>query len=88
MTIDELNILEEATSMHQSSEWGMQAFQSLLPRVKNCIPFEYKGQGKLMMMMLILLYIVRTKRVGMYIILNVYMPSLGRNVNQLYINTG
>ena len=31
MTIDELNILEDATSMHQCAEWGMRAFQTSFP---------------------------------------------------------
>lgn len=86
MNINELNILEEATSMRQSAEWGMRAFQCSFPRVKDRIPFEYKGQRKLMMKLLILLYNLRTKKVGINQILNVYMPSLDRNVNELYIN--
>ena len=86
MTIDELNILEEATSMRQSAEWGMRAFQCSFLRAKEHIQFEYKGQRKLMMKLLILLYNLRTKKVGINQILNVYMPSLDRNVNELYIN--
>ena len=71
MIIDELNILEEATSMRQSAEWGMRAFQCSFPRVKDCIPFEYRGQRRLMMKLLILLYNLRTKKVGINQILNV-----------------
>ena len=86
MTIDELNILEEATSMRQCAEWGRRAFQSSFPRVKDRISFEYRGQWKLMMKLLILLYNLRTKRVGISQILNVYMPSPTENVNELYVN--
>jgi hypothetical protein len=87
MTIEELNILEEAPSMRQSAVWGMRAFQSSFPRVKDRISFEYRGQQKLMMKLLILKYNLRTKRVGINQILNVYMPSLRQNVNELFIHT-
>ena len=73
--------------MCQRAEWGMRAFQSSFPRVKDHISFEYRGQRKLMMKLLILLYNLRTKRVGINQILNVYLPSLRHNVNELYINT-
>ena len=29
-----------ATSMHQAAEWGMHAFQSMFPRVKDTIIYE------------------------------------------------
>ena len=35
MTLQEMNLAMEATSMHQSVEWGMQAFQASFPRVKD-----------------------------------------------------
>ena len=87
MTIEESSILEEVTSMHQSAEWGMQAFQSLFPRVVDRMSFEYRGQHKLMMKLLILLYNLRTKRVEINQILNVYMPSLRQYVKELFIYT-
>ena len=79
-----LAVKREATSMRQSAEWGMRAFQCSFPRVKDQIPFESKGQHKLMMKLLILLYNVRTKQVGINQILNVYMPSLIVDVNEIY----
>ncbi len=70
MTLEQMNLAVEATSMQQSAEWGMRAFQASFPRVKDRIEFEEIGQRKLI--------------VGINQILNVYMPSLNVNVNELY----
>jgi hypothetical protein len=86
MTLDEIEVARNATSMHQSSEWGMRAFQASFPRIKDCITIEYRGQRKLMMKLMVHLYNLRTRKVGINQILNVYMPALDEDVNQLYIN--
>ena len=86
MSIDEICIAKEATSMRQSSEWGMRAFQSSFPRIKDRIALEYRGQQKLTMKLLILLYNLRARKVGINQILNVYMPHLNENVNGIYIH--
>ena len=44
MTLDELAIQREATSMRQSAEWGMRSFQSSFPRIKDRIPFKERGE--------------------------------------------
>ena len=44
MTLDEIEVARDATSMHQSSEWGMRAFQASCPHIKVCITIEYRGQ--------------------------------------------
>jgi hypothetical protein len=86
MTLDDIEVARDATSMRQSSEWGMRAFQSSFPRIKDRITIEYRGQRKLMMKLMIHLYNLRTRKVGINEILNVYMPALDEDVNQLYIN--
>ncbi len=86
MSIDDIRTAKEATSMRQSSEWGMRAFQSSFPRIKDRIALEYRGQRKLTMKFLILLYNLRARKVGINQILNVYMPSLNENVNGIYIH--
>ena len=84
MTPNEIMIAREATSMRQSAEWGMRAFQASFPRVKDRIPFENKGQRKLMVKMMLLLYNLQARRVGINQILNVYMSSLIQDVNEIY----
>ena len=85
MTIDEMEIVKNATSMRQSSEWGMRAFQASFSRIKDRISLEFRGECKLMMKLMILIYYLRTRRVGIEQILNVYIPSWSEDVNQLYI---
>ena len=84
MTVEQMNLAAEATSMWQSAEWGMRAFQASFPRVKDRIEFESIGQRKLMMKVMILLFNLHARRVGINQILNIYMPSLNVNVNELY----
>ena len=86
MTIDEIEVARDATSMRQSSEWGVRAFQASFPCIKDRIAIEYRGQRKLMMRLMIHLYNLRTRKVGINQILNVYMSALDEDVNQLYIN--
>ena len=84
MTLEEINLAAEATSMSQSAEWGMRTFQSSFPRVKDWIEFKLIGQQKQMMKLMILLFNLRARRVGINQILNVYMPVLIMDVNEIY----
>ena len=84
MTLEEMNLAVEATSLCQAAEWGMHAFQSSFPRVKDRIEFESIGQQKQMMKLMILLFNLRSRRVGINQILNVYMPSLIVDVNEMF----
>ena len=52
-TIDEIDVASDATSMPQSSEWGVWAFQASFPHFKDCITIEYRGQSKLMMKLMV-----------------------------------
>ncbi len=56
ITLVEIELAKDATSMRQSLEWGMRAFQSSFPRIKDRITIEYRGQRKVMMKVMIHLY--------------------------------
>ncbi len=84
MTSEEMNLATEAMSMRQSVEGGMQAFPASFPRVKDHIEFKSIGQQKLMMKVMIPLFNLGARRVGINQILNVYMPSLNVNFDELY----
>jgi len=84
MSSTNAQLIKEATSMRQSAEWGMRAFQSSFPRVKDRFPFDQRGERKVLMKMLILLYNLRARKVGINQIKNVYMSSLDQDVNELY----
>ena len=75
----------EATSLRQSAEWGMRALQSSFPRLKDRLIYEETGERKIILKMLVLLFNVRSRRVGINQILNTYMPALERNANEEFI---
>ena len=72
--------------MRQSAKWGMGSFQASFSRLRDHIDYEFFGVRRIMIEMMILLYNLCTRWVGINQIRNVYMPSLGQNVNLLYYN--
>lgn len=74
-------ILAQATAMCQSSEWGMRAFQSSFPRLKDRMRWEEYGKRKHFMKMMILLFHYRSNMVGINQILNFYRVHLDRDAN-------
>ena len=88
MTDDPNDIIvnREATSMRQSAEWGMRALQSSFPRLKDRFIYEEHGERKVIMKMMLMLYNLRARKVGINQILNTYMPHLNRDTNEAYIN--
>jgi hypothetical protein len=52
----ECGIARDATSVRQSVEWGMRAFQSSMPCLKDCMKFETPGERRATLTMMILLY--------------------------------
>ena len=58
------HMAQDATSMRQSAEWGMQAFQSSMQHIKDRTKFETRGEHKVTLSMMILLYNYQAKTVG------------------------
>ena len=52
----EVTINAEVTSMRQSAEWGMRAVQSSFPRLKKRFVYEERGEGRIILKMMILLF--------------------------------
>ena len=71
--------------MRQSVEWGMRAIQSSFPRLKDRFTYEENGERKLILKMIILLYNLRARKVGINQIKNTYMPALNVNANHVYL---
>lgn len=78
----EAAVNREATAMRQSAEWGMRALQSSFPRLKDRITYEETGERKIILKMMVLLFNLRSRRVGINQILNTYMPALEQNANE------
>ena len=52
----ERGVARDATSMRQCAEWGMRAFQSSMPCIKDRMKFETRGERKVTLIMMILLF--------------------------------
>ena len=78
-SIREHQINTQATSVRQSAEWGMRAFQGSFPRIKDRMIYEERGERKLILKFVVLLYNYRARKVGLNQILNTYMPELSKD---------
>jgi hypothetical protein len=77
----ERGMARDATSMRQSAEWGMRAFQSSMPRLKDCMIFETRGERRVTLTMMILLYNLRARAVGINQLKSVYTAPLNCDAN-------
>jgi hypothetical protein len=73
----------QATSMRQSSEWGMRALQSSFPRMCDRLAFEQKGERRIALKMMVYLYNLRARMVGINQIKNFFQPALNRDARNL-----
>ena len=81
--MEQAAINREATSLLQTAEWGMRALQSSFPRLKDRIRYEESGERRVILKLMVLLFNLRSRRVGINQILNTYyMHSLERDANQ------
>ena len=51
-----IQINRATTSMRQAAEWGMRSLQSSFPRLGDRLVYEERGERRIMMKMMILLY--------------------------------
>jgi hypothetical protein len=75
----------EATAVRQMSEWGMRGFQSSFSCLKEQIRYEARGERKITLTLVTLLYNYRVAKVGQNQIRSVYMPYLDRNVEHIFM---
>jgi hypothetical protein len=73
----------QATLARQTAEWGMQIFQMSFPWVKDRFVYEERGERRICLKMLLLLYNMRARMVGINQIRNTFMKHLlMRNANE------
>ena len=73
--------------MRQSAERGMRAFQSSMPRIKDRMKFEERGERKVTLTVMILLYNLQAWMVGINQLQSFYVGALYPDANvELYIN--
>jgi hypothetical protein len=76
------HINKDATSVRQLAEWGMRGLQGSFPRLKDRLPYEERGERKIILQMIVLLYNFRASTVGQNQIRSTFMPYLDRDANQ------
>jgi hypothetical protein len=76
----------QATSVRQMAEWGMRGLQGSFPRLTDKILYEERGERRIMLEMIVLLYNYRASTVGQNQIQSSFMPHLERTANQFAEN--
>jgi hypothetical protein len=69
----------EATSARQTAEWEMQMFQTSFPWMKDRFVYEERGEQRICLKMLMLLYNMHARMFGINQIRNTYMNRLARD---------
>jgi len=69
----------EASSLRQSSEWGMRGLQGSFPRIKDHFLYEENGERLPMLLCVVHLFNFRTRYVGLNQIRSVFLPLLEQN---------
>ena len=85
-TIEEACLMDEATSMRQSAEWGMKLYQAAYPRVKDRLKFHNPMRNYHLVLLTALITNYRTSKVGINQILNAYMPHLNNDATEYFGN--
>jgi hypothetical protein len=67
--------------MRQSAEWGMCGIQSSFSCLKGTFVYEETGEHRIMIKMMVLLYNLCARTVGINQIRNVFMSHLNVNAN-------
>jgi hypothetical protein len=75
----EQGIAHNPTSMRQSAEWGMRTSQLSMPHLKDWMKFETHGEQGVVLTMMILLYNLRARAVGINQLLSFYSAPLYRD---------
>jgi hypothetical protein len=72
----------EATSARQTAEWEMRMLQMSFPQLKDRFVYKERVEQGIYLKMLMLLYNMRVRMVGINQIRNTYMKHLTRNANE------
>ena len=70
--------------MRQSAEWGMRGLQASFPRLKDRFAYKERGERRITLKMITLIYNMRTQMVGINQIRNTYMEYLNNDANMVF----
>ena len=66
----------------QKAEWEMRVIQMSFPRLKAHFVYEERGERRIYLKMLVLIFNMRARMVGINQIQNTYMKYLTRDANE------
>jgi hypothetical protein len=78
----EHQLRRQTTSARQTAVWGMLSLQTSFPRIKHRFIYEEQGERRIVLKLLILLYNMWARMIGINQIQNTYMRQLDRNANK------
>ena len=81
-------IFRAATSVRQMSEWGMRGLQGSFPRLKDRLQYEERGERRIILLLVALLYNFRAETVGQNQIQSTFMPFLKLDVANFILGYG
>lgn len=76
-------INKQATQYRQASEWSMRSLQGSMPRMKDVMKWETKGERKLILKVFFLLHNFRCANLGQNQMQTVFMNNIGRNAEEM-----
>jgi hypothetical protein len=83
MSREEIGATEkrQATLAQQTAEWGMCMIQTSFPRIKDQLVYKERGEQRIYLKIVVLIYNIPARMVGINQIWNTYMKHLGKNAN-------
>jgi hypothetical protein len=71
----------QATLAQHTAEWGMRMIQTSFPWIKDQLVYKERGERRICLKALVLMYNMHERMVGIIQIRNTYMKHLNRNAN-------
>jgi hypothetical protein len=71
----------QATLARQTAKWGMRMIQTSFPQIKDRFVYKETGEWRICLKMLVLMYNMRARIVGINQIRSTYMKHLNQNAN-------
>jgi hypothetical protein len=78
----EHQVRRQTTSAQQTAEWGMLSIQTSFPQLNDRFIYKEQGEQRIVMKILVLLYNMWVRMVGINQIQNTYMRHLNRNATK------
>lgn len=72
---EDIVIYSDASSARQESKWGMHSLQGVMPRLKNRLYYEERGERGVIIEMIVRLFNICAKLIGNFQIRSTFIPD-------------